>query len=146
MATSPLQVPTLDANDIVVPPYMPKRVAALFKQARHNFVLQNWDAAGMTYRKTLEVAIREKFGFPAKLRLAKMNKRLSQTEPPMFRLFAWLARETGNSGAHDTNFDHAGASLLDSHLEQLTVYLFAVPEIKKQLTAQVRSWARKARN
>ena len=133
VATSPMQRLTLNSDDIVVPPYMPPRVTALFQQARHNLVLQNWDAAGMTYRKTLEVALGEKFGFPGKMRLSTMTKRLSRSEPSAFQLFAWLAREGGNSGAHDTEFEEAGAQLLDSHTEQLTVYLFTVPEIKNQL-------------
>ena len=131
-STTPLQGSTLSADDIVVPPYNPPKVAALFKQARHNLVLQNWDAAGLVYRKTLETALQFKFG-PIKGNLYSVIKHVSKTQPGMFRLFAWMTRDLGNNAAHELEFDQSAAQLMDSHVEQLMVYLFTVPEIKRQL-------------
>ena len=132
VSTIRLQEPSLRAREIEVPPYLPRRVTSLFRQARHNLVLENWDAAGMTYRKALEIALREKFGFGARMRLARMIKTLASKEPAMFQVFAELLRMAGNEAAHDREFTRAGAGLLDSHMEQLVVYLFTVPAIKQR--------------
>ena len=134
----PKQEPTLSADDIVVPPHMPSGVDALFRQARHNLVLRNWDAAGMTYRKTLEVALRAKFGIKRRS-LASTMKVVSKSQPLMLELFAWLTRIGGNEAAHDAEFSEAAALLLDSHVEQLMVYLFTVAEVKAQATRWLQS-------
>ena len=131
----PKQGKTFSANDIVVPPYMPASVASLFRQARHNLVLRNWDAAGMMYRKTLEVALRVKFGNMSR-NLASTIQRLSTSESSLVTLFASLARMEGNEAAHKAQFSEAAAVLLDSHLEQLVVYLFTVPELKATVTLE----------
>ena len=137
----PMQQPTLSANDIVVPPHMPARVEDLFRQARHNVVLRNWDAAGMTYRKTLEVALRVKFGIKRR-NLASTIKVVSKSQPSMLEFFAWLTRTGGNEAAHEAEFSEAAAVLLDSHVEQLMVYLFTVAEVKAQATGWLRSGTR----
>ena len=125
----PKQEKTLSAGDIVVPSHMPALAASLFRQARHNLVLGNWDAAGMTYRKTLEVALHAKFGIKCDT-LALTIKQVSRSPPSVFKIFAWLTRVAGNEAAHEAQFSKAAALLLDSHLEQLVVYLFTVPEVK----------------
>ena len=127
------QKKTLSARDIVLPPYMPIPVDALFRQARHNLVLRNWDASGMTYRKTLEVALREKFGIQRGT-LAATIEDVSRSQPSVFELFAWLTRMAGNKAAHEAPFSEASAVHLDSHVEQLVVYLFTVPEVKTRAT------------
>ena len=125
----PRQTPTLSADDIVVPPHMPARVDSLFRQARHNFVLGNWDAAGMTYRKTLEVALRTNFGIERGT-LASVVRQVAESQPAVFYIFAWLAREAGNEAAHESEFSKPAAILLDSHVEQLMVHLFTVPAMQ----------------
>ena len=130
---APVQRPTLSARDIVVPPYMPPPVDGLFRQARHNLVLQNWDAAGMTYRKTFEVALCAKFGIRCS-NLASTIEVVSKSQPSILKIFAWLTRRAGNEAAHEAKFSEAAAVLLDSHVEQLVVYLFTVPEVKAQAT------------
>ena len=127
----PKQKRTLSAADIVVPPYLPAQVDGLFRQARHNLVLRNWDAAGMTYRKTLEVALSTKFCIEGD-NLATTIARLSKPQPAVFQLFAWLARVAGNEAAHEEGFSEAAAVHLDSLVEQLVVYLFTVPEVQAQ--------------
>ena len=130
---SPKQTPTLSADVVVVPPHMPANVENLFRQARHNLLLGNWDSAGMTYRKTLEVCLHEKYGI--KLRtLASTIRRVSESQPSVFKLFAWLTRSGGNEAAHEAQFSEPAALLLDSHVEQLVVYLFTVPEVKARAT------------
>ena len=111
---------------------MPASVASLFRQARHNFVLCNWDAAGMMYRKTLEVALCVKFDIISR-NLASTIKKVSTSQPATFKLFALLTLSAGNDAAHEEQFSEAGAVLLDSQLEQLVVYLFTVPELKAQV-------------
>ncbi len=128
----PKQKQTLSADEIVVPPHMPEPVDALFRQARHNLILRNWDAAGMTYRKTLEVALRTEFGIEGGT-LASTIAHVSRTQPSVFKLFAWLTRVAGNEAAHETQFSEALAVHLDSLVEQLVVYLFTVPEVKEQV-------------
>ena len=128
----PKQEKTFNADDIVGPPYMPASVASLFRQARHNLVLCNWDAGGMMYRKTLEVALCVKFGIMSH-NLKETIKRVSTSQPALFKLFASLTREVGNDAAHEEQFSAAGAILLDSQLEQLVVYLFTVSELKAQV-------------
>lgn len=129
----PKQRPTLTAGDILVPPYMPAPVDRLFRQARHNLVLQNWDAAGMTYRKTLEVALCAKFGLKCR-NLASTIEVVCKVRPSTMKLFAWLTRTAGNEAAHEAQFSEAAAVLLDSNVEQLVVYLFTVPEVKARAT------------
>ena len=140
----PKQKRTLSAADIVVPPYLPEPVDGLFRQARHNLVLRNWDAAGMTYRKMLEVALRTKFCIEGG-NLATTIARLSKSHPAVFQLFAWLARVAGNEAAHEEGFSEAAAVHLDSLVEQLVVYLFTVPEVQAQVTRWSLSGARCAR-
>ena len=125
----PRQEPTLDAQDIVVPPFLPEPVDTLFRQARHNLLLGNWDAAGMAYRKTLEVAFRVEFAVNGG-DLKSVIDRVSESQPTMFALLAWLTRVIGNEAAHDVPFGEAAALWLDSNLEQLTVHLFTVPAIQ----------------
>ena len=129
----PKQKRTLSAADIVVPPYLPAPVDGLLRQARHNLVLRNWDAAGMTYRKTLEVALRTKFCIEGG-NLATTIAQVSKSQPAVFHLFAWLARVAGNEAAHEKGFSEAAAVHLDSLVEQLVVYLFTVPEVQTQFT------------
>ena len=129
----PKQEPTLSADDIVVTPHLPEPVDALFRQARHNLVLRNWDAAGMTYRKTLEVALRTQFSFRGGT-LASTIEHASSLQPSVFKLFAWLTRVAGNEAAHETQFSEGLAVHLDSLVDQLTVYLFTVPEVKAHVT------------
>ena len=135
---------TLRAADIVGPPYLPGPVDGLFRQARYNLVLRNWDAAGMTYRKTLEVALRTKFCIESG-NLATTIARLSKSQPAVFQLFAWLARVAGNEAAHEEEFSEAAAVHLDSLVEQLVVYLFMVPEVQAQYARKSLSGARPAR-
>ena len=40
----------------------------------------------------------------------------------------------GNEVAHEAQFSEPAAVLLDSHFEQLVVYLFTVPEVKAKAT------------
>ena len=91
----PRQKRTLSAADIVVSPYLPAPVDGLFRQARHNLVLRNWDVAGMTYRKTLEVALRAKFCIEGG-NLATTIARLSKSQPAVSSFtLGWRAwRET----------------------------------------------------
>ena len=120
---------SLSADDIVVPPHIPASVDFLFGQARHNFLLRNWDPAGMTYRKTLEMALRAKFGIE-RGNLASIIARVSICEPSIFQFFAWMTRVAGNEAAHAEQFSEQDALLLDRHVEQLVVYLLTVPEVK----------------
>ena len=57
----------------------------------------------------------------------------------MLELFAWLTRIGGNEAAHEAEFSEAAALLLDSHVEQLMVYLFTVAEVKAQATRWLQS-------
>ena len=140
----PRQKRTLSAADIVVSPYLPAPVDGLFRQARHNLVLRNWDAAGMTYRKPLEVALRAKFCIEGG-NLATTIARLSKSQPAVFQLYAWLARVAGNEAAHEEGFLEAAAVHLDSLVEQLVVYLFTVPEVQAQFARKSPSGALPAR-
>ena len=80
------QEPTLSANDIV-PPYLPAQAEILFRQARHNFVPRNWDAAGTTYRKTLEVALRTRFAITGGTLVSVIDLVL-ETQPSTLEIFA----------------------------------------------------------
>ena len=53
----------------------------------------------MTYRKTLEVALRTKFGITGGT-LASVIDVVSKTQPSTLKLFAWLTRTAGNEAAH----------------------------------------------
>ena len=128
----PRQAPTLDAGDIAVPPHLPESVGSLFRQARHNLLLGNWDVAGMAYRKTLEVALRVKFGITGG-NLHSFIAQIATSQPRMFELHACLTRVMGNEAAHDRSFTEAAALWLDSNVEQLTVHLFTVPAIQAQM-------------
>ena len=133
VSTGALQEPTLSADEIAVPPYMPERVTELFRQARHSLTLGNWDAAGMTYRKALEIALRDEFGFGARVGLAGMIDRLSSARPAVFELFAEWLRKEGNRAAHEADFTEPGVLVMDGHIEQLFVHLFVVREIRRRL-------------
>ena len=133
----PRQAPTLDPGDIVVPPHLPESVDSLFRQARHNLLLGNWDAAGMAYRKTLEVALRVKFSITGG-NLYSVIGQTAMSQPKMFELHAWLTRVIGNEAAHDESFTEVAALWLDSNVEQLTVHLFTVPAIQVQMHLDAR--------
>ena len=92
----------------------------------------------VTYRKTLEVALRAKFGIKRRS-LASTMKVVSKSQPSILTLFAWLTRIGGNEAAHEAEFSEAAALLLDSHVEQLMVYLFTVTEVKAQVTRWLQS-------
>ena len=88
----------------------------------------------MTYRKTLEVALRTAFDIEGG-GLASIMSRVSELEPALFTLFAWLARRAGNEAAHEMEFSREATLLMDSNVEQLVVHLFTVPEMKARARA-----------
>ena len=117
------------SGEVAVPPHLPPSVESPFKQARHNLVLGNWDSAGMAYRKTLEMALGEKFGL-WNGNLKSRVERASESERSPFALFGWFTRHDGNKAAHREGIGMAAALIMDSCVEQLMVHLFTVPGLK----------------
>ena len=48
----------------------------------------------------------------------------------------WVTRLGGIEAAHEGQFSESGAVLLDSHAEQLVVYLFNVTEVEARTTRE----------
>ena len=78
------------------------------------------------------MTLRAKFGIE-RGNLASIIARVSICQPSIFQFFAWMTRVAGNEAAHAEQFSEQDALLLDSHVEQLVVYLLTVPEVKARM-------------
>ena len=80
----------------------------------------------MAYRKTLEVALRVEFAVNGG-DLKSVIDRVSESQPTMFALSAWLTRSLGTRRPTTCRSVRRPALWFDSNLEPLTVHLFTVP-------------------
>ena len=131
MLTAPEKV--LSASQVQVPTFLPGNVESFFRQARHNVVLENWDAAGVMYRKALQTALRTILGKTGGNLYSQIIRAVETAGPPRdLGGFAQLIRILGNEAAHGDEFSEFEARLLDAVSEAALVHLFTIPGLLKE--------------
>ena len=112
------------------PNHTPKRVADLFRQAKKSEGAKSWDAAGMTYRKALEIGLNNKF--PDLTDSWTPYKKI-QTAAKEHKLTLELAkwahqiRALGNTAAHEEVFTADQAREMAAFTEIMLQYMFTLP-------------------
>lgn len=116
------------------PAHLPNEVERYFEQGV-DCLRGNYDAAGMMFRKSLEVGLGIKFP-DTKGTLANRIKALSANGALTQDLETWAnhIRLEGNEAAHDL-FTKAQAEELHSFTDLVLTYLFTLPEIAKKADA-----------
>lgn len=121
-------------SEINIPEDLPPAVARYFEQGV-DCLRGNYDAAGMMFRKSLEVGLGVKFP-DSKGGLAERIKGLAKNASLTQDLAEWAdhIRLEGNDAAHD-QFTKAQAEELHSFTNLVLTYLFTLPEIAKKADA-----------
>ena len=124
-------------TEVRVPTCMPPKVESFFRQARHNLVLKNWDAAGVMYRKALEIGLTSILGKTKGNLASDIGQAVKKVGvPPDFKGSAEIIRIVGNEAAHEEEFSEFEARLLDADTEAVLVCLFTIPGILKEACAK----------
>lgn len=120
--------PTQEAP--VVPEHLGPRVSALFLEATQSRLDGRLNAAGMTYRKALEVALKE---LAPELKEKTLYARIQQLAKdhkltPDLAAWAHIVRDDGNDAAHESETPtKSDADQLHAFTELLLTYLFTLP-------------------
>ncbi|MCD1593377.1 DUF4145 domain-containing protein [Thalassospira xiamenensis] len=116
------------------PDHLPSDVERYFEQGV-DCLRKNYDAAGMMFRKSLEVGLGKKFP-ESKGRLVERIKALSKNGSLTQDLATWAdhIRLEGNDAAHD-EFTKSQAEELHEFTKLVLTYLFTLPEIAKRADA-----------
>ena len=119
------------------PSHTPKNVARYYRQGMENLA-DNPDAAGAMFRKTLEVALKEKFPGRGKMSLAKRITAAAEAGNLTSDLADWAhqIRIDGNDAAHD---EITGDQVQDMQVftELVLRYLFELPGMLKEAQQRI---------
>lgn len=110
------------------PDHTPENVAEFFKQGADN-IPGNWDAAGSMFRKTLEVALKEKFPMH-KGTLHDRIRSLGDNHYLTPDLVNWAdrIRRLGNDASHESEpFSEHEARQLFTFTRLVLMYIFTLP-------------------
>ena len=110
-----------------MPTHLSSRVKSLYGQGLDN-LRKNPDASGMTFRKTLDVALKERFGNGGTLwkRIKKAADERQLT--PELAEWADQIRIYGNDAAHEEEpFSKKDAESLHAFTRLVLIYLFSLP-------------------
>ena len=116
---------------IGAPAHTPDTVDHFFRQGRSSLQAGNYDAAGVMYRKALEIAL--KLAFPKHKDGLSLAKRIdtAKTEGGLTKDLAEWAhtiRGLGNEAAHeDDPFSQDDAETIDQFTELMLTYVFTLP-------------------
>lgn len=118
-----------EGTPISCPEHTPDRPKNLYLQGLDNLRRQNWDAAGMAFRTSLDQALRrlhpEGKGTLA-LRIDSLPSEIGVT--PSMKEWAHEIRTLGNEAAHeDEPFDEESTKDLQSFTEVFLMYAFTLP-------------------
>ncbi|MCW0233758.1 MAG: DUF4145 domain-containing protein [Ferrovibrio sp.] len=125
--------PEEEAVDI--PDFLPDNVRVPFQQALDNLTRKNWDAAGMMFRKALEVGTK---AIDPSLASKKLVVRIDELAAryaitPDLKDWAHKIRIGGNDAAHDDDpFEETEAVDLEYFCRLFLTYVFTLPAKLKQ--------------
>ena len=136
-------------TDIMFPKYRPKKAPAhtpanavpFFDQGISSLENENYDAAGVMLRKSLEVALKTTIS-NAKGNLYNLIVQAGSESKLTDQMVDWAQtiRELGNEAAHDMSpWTKAEAEELLEFVELLFIYLFALPERTKEARKKAQS-------
>jgi hypothetical protein len=111
---------------------VPENIALLMRQAGTCFENGAYDAAGVMYRKVLEVSTKEKAPEHQKKSLDRRIDELAKTGilPPDVKDWAHEIRLEGNFAAHDvTPFTRDQAELLEQFCNAYLMYVYTMPQL-----------------
>jgi hypothetical protein len=117
-----------------VPADVPPTVLRYFRQATASLRAQNFDAAGVMFRKTLEVATREKAPESASKPLVKRIDALSNDGLITSDMRDWAheIRLGGNEAAHDDDpIEREDAERLNQFTDAFLRYAYTLPAMVK---------------
>ena len=120
--------------DIEAPEHTPPNVARYYTQGMEN-VIKNWDAAGVMFRKVLDVGLKNTFPNDSKGTLYERIKRAADRHDLTPELAKWAhqIRLDGNDAAHDEKpFSEEDAKRLQVFTDLVLRYLFTLPEMVKE--------------
>ncbi|MFV1850096.1 MAG: DUF4145 domain-containing protein [Thalassospira sp.] len=116
------------STELDVPEHLPPNVEKFLRQGLEN-VHRNFDAAGMMFRKALEIGLKEKYP-ELKDSLYKNIEKLAKDNALTNDLAEWAhhIRFAGNDAAHDETFTEAEAKEMQHFTELVLTYIFSLPE------------------
>ncbi|MCG8507349.1 MAG: DUF4145 domain-containing protein [Sphingomonadales bacterium] len=112
------------------PKHTPENVAEFFRQGSVALQSRSWDAAGMTFRKALDVSTKELRSDLAKERLVDRIDQMAKdgTVTPELGKWAHEIRISGNDAAHeDQPFSEEEANTLMGFVDLFLTYTFTLP-------------------
>ena len=120
--------------DTGAPKYSPKNVARFYSQGMENLI-KNWDAAGVMFRKALDVGLKVKFSNDTKGSLYERIRGAADRHDLTPELADWAhkIRLDGNDAAHDEDpFSEEEAKELQVFTELVFRYLFTLPGMMQE--------------
>ncbi len=120
--------------DTGAPKHTPPNVAHFYRQGMENLG-GNWDAAGMTFRKALDVGLKFKFPEDSNVSLFERIKRASKRHDLTPELAEWAhqIRLDGNDAAHEEEpFSEEDAARLQIFTSLVFQYLFTLPGMMQE--------------
>lgn len=115
-----------------IPADVPESVVRYFKQAADSMRARNYDAAGVMFRKALEVATREKASKASSKSLISRIDALATAGLITADMKGWAhqIRLGGNDAAHDDDpFDQVDAERLFKFTEAFLTYAYTLPAL-----------------
>lgn len=114
------------------PKHWPETVGRYWVQARRNLVDENWDAAALMARSSLQAAIREQGGEGKNLHQEIEDLARKGILPAIMKEWSHNVRELGNDSAHphpeQKPTDKIDAADIVSFLDFLLEYLYTLPK------------------
>jgi hypothetical protein len=118
------------------PEHWPKEVGRYWLQAKRNLMDQNWDAASVMARSSLQVALRDNKAEGNTLKQEIQDLASKGILPPIMKEWADNVRELGNESAHpkpgQAPVDPRDAKDIVNFLDFLLEYLYTLPHKIKQ--------------
>lgn len=118
------------------PEHLPKEVEKIYLQGMDAYNRQNWDTAGMAFRKSLERAIKNLN--PNASANDNLKKKIDELEEKhgitqSMKQWAHEIRFIGNEAAHDEgDFDEKSARDIRNFTEFFLIYTFSLPKKIRQ--------------
>jgi len=122
-----------------VPEHLPEPVAKAFLQAEKNFAMDGHEeAAGMMYRRSLELALAIKYP-EIEGSLSQIIKKLTETNVLTADLNAWATdiRLIGNMAAHDVEVTREDLDMMRGFADAVLKYIWTLPtQVQQRRKAQ----------
>ena len=126
-----------------VPELLPPDVARIYLQAERNFTMEgNEEAAGMMYRKALDIGLK-KIDPSLSGMLGQKIKKLADAGKLTVDIATWSAavRDDGNEAAHEEQpITRAQLTELRNFTEMVLRYLFSLPNAVKKRRGEKLDW------